>query len=85
MQAVHHFFDAGVPVPLRAGQVSMKHSHDRCGRAYPVDVQNVDVARAQLLEGVFDRDVHCLQIVASIVNLLPNAFDTKLVIGGVLR
>ena len=52
--------------------------------AYPVDVENIDVARAQLLEGRLDGDVHRLNVVARVVRFLRNVLRRPLEVRCVL-
>jgi hypothetical protein len=66
MQAIHHLFDAGIPVP-------------------PVNVQNVDVGRAQFLETGFDAGMHGLDVVSDVVRLLSDGVVSALVVGRVLN
>ena len=51
----------------------------------PVDVQDVDVVSAELLQGRLDRHDHGLGTVSGIVNFLTEGFRlSTLVVGGVL-
>jgi hypothetical protein len=51
----------------------------------PVEVQNVDVGGAQLLQAGFDADVHGLDAVSDIKHLLRDGVVSALVVGAVLR
>ena len=53
--------------------------------AYPVDVEDIDVARAQFLEGRLDGDVHRLDVVARVVRFLRNVCGRPLEVRRVLR
>ena len=58
---------------------------DREIGTHPVHVKNVDVGRAQLLERIFNRDMHRLDVVAGVVRLLRDVVPSTLVVRGVLR
>jgi hypothetical protein len=51
----------------------------------PVHVQQVNIARAEVLQRRFNRDVHRLDVVSSVVNLLSYGRIETLVVGGVLK
>lgn len=53
-------------------------------RSHPVQVQDIDVVRAQLLQGRFDRKVQTFDVVASIMRLLRD-FRPALIVCRVLH
>ena len=52
--------------------------------AHPVDVEDIDVARTQLLQRGLDGNMHRFHIVADVVDLLRDSRVAMLVVGRVL-
>ena len=51
----------------------------------PMHEENVDVARAELLEGSFDGDVHGLEAIAGVVDLHRDGRVSTFVVRRILR
>ena len=81
-QADHNLLHRSVEVPLCQHRSVYDFNFEsapgigRCcnGNAYPVDVEDIDVARAELLERGLDGEVHGLDDVARVVHFLLNVF-----------
>ena len=57
-----------------------------CGRlAYPVNVEDIDVGRAELLERFFHGNMEGLHVVAYIARLLLDIIATTLEVGAILQ
>ena len=73
-----------------AALISLSRQASRAGGGsagtltYPVDVEDIDVARPELLEGRLDGDVHRLDVVARVVRFLRNVRRRPLEVGRVL-
>ena len=63
---------------------AVHHLLDAASVVPPVHVENVDVVRAQLLQRIFNRDVHRLEVVARVVRLLRDVILSTLVVRSVL-
>lgn len=87
VQAVHNLLDGGIPVPLRIQHTSQSITSecDYPGSTHPVDVENVNVVRLELLQGRLDGNVHGLYVVADIVGLLLDVGRTSLEVGRILQ
>ena len=72
MEPVHDLFDAGLVVPLSKMYERMCWKQTQYARwvADPVEVQNVDVGRPQLLEGRLEREVERLHVVPDVRRVL---------------
>ena len=53
VEAIHHFFDGGLPVP-------------------PVDVENIDIRRPEVLQACLQAEMHRLEIVPRVHHLLSD-------------
>ncbi len=88
MEAVHDLLNAGAIVPLcETGlmiSIECNYMRNICNSTHPVQVEDVDIGRAQLLERLLDGNLEGLHVVANVVCLLLDVLAAAFRVGRVL-